>query len=214
MLRDRENFYIMAGTSGATLIGWLFVVVTPGANWTTSPGKLGLDAFITPTLVHFCGVLFIAMAVLVPWPSVWPVSIIFGPCGLIGLAWRAHTIRMKHRRDFVSLGWQDWIPHAGFPALGNASLIAGVTGLAAGKPFTPYAIAGAVTLILIAGINGAWHITLCIVRNWDGTSRPGRLGHSGSRGPVTLTSPSPTARNTPPAAADAALADLAAASAR
>lgn len=99
MLRDRENFHIMAGTSGTTLIGWLFVVVTPGANWTTSPGKLGL-----PTLVHFCGVLFIAMAVLVPWPSVWPVSIILGPCGLIGLAWQAHTIRMKHRQDFVSLG--------------------------------------------------------------------------------------------------------------
>jgi hypothetical protein len=165
MLRNWDNFYIMAGTSGATLIGLLFVVVTLGAGWSTSRGKAGVDAFLTPTLVHFSGVLFLAMALLVPWPSVWSISSILLLCALTGLAYQTYAILEKHRQDLVSLRWLDWIPHAGVPALGNASMIAGAIGLIVDKPFAPYAIAGAVTLNLAAGIYGAWDITLWIVRN-------------------------------------------------
>ena len=53
--------------------------------------------------------------------------------------------------------------------LGNASLIAGAAGLIAEKPFAPYAIAGAITLLLFAGIFGAWDLTLWIARNRDKT---------------------------------------------
>lgn len=53
MLRDRSNFYIMAGTSGATFIGLLLVVVTLGSRWSTSRARAGVDAFLTLTLVHF-----------------------------------------------------------------------------------------------------------------------------------------------------------------
>lgn len=106
---------------------------------------------------------------LVPWPSVWPISIILGLGGLAGLAYQFHTIVMKRRQAFVTLHWGDWIPHAGFPALGNASLIAGAAGLISGRSCAPYAIAGGVTLSLIAGIYGAWDITLWIVRNRDKT---------------------------------------------
>jgi hypothetical protein len=171
MFRDWSNFFIMAGTAGATLIGLLFVVVTLGASWSSSPGRLGLDAFLTPTLVHFSGALFLSMATLVPFQSAWPIGSILGLCGLIGLAYQASTIFMKRNQGFVSLRWSDWLPHAGLPALGNVSLIAGAAGMIAGKSFAPYAIAAAVTLILIAGIYGAWDITLWIVRNRDKTGR-------------------------------------------
>jgi hypothetical protein len=53
------------------------------------------------------------------------------------------------------------------PALGYASLIAGAAGLIAEKSFAPYAIAGAITLMLVAGIYGAWSIALWIARNRD-----------------------------------------------
>jgi hypothetical protein len=51
--------------------------------------------------------------------------------------------------------------------LGNVSLIAGAAGLGAEKPFAPYAIAGAIALLLLAGIYGAWDLTLWIARNRD-----------------------------------------------
>ena len=37
------------------------------------------------------------------------------------------------------------------------------------KPFAPYAIAGASTLLLISGIYGAWDLTLWMVTNRDKT---------------------------------------------
>lgn len=169
MLRDWDNFYIMAATAGATFIGLLFVVVTLGASWSSAPARLGVDAFLTPTLVHFCAVLLLGMAMLVPFPSVWPVAIILGLCGPTGLAYQGRTAVIKRRQEFVSLRWGDWIPHAGFPALANVSLIAGAAGLIVGMPFAPYAIAGGVTLLLVAGVYGAWDITLWIVRHRDDT---------------------------------------------
>jgi hypothetical protein len=49
----------------------------------------------------------------------------------------------------VVLNSHDWLPYAGVPVLGYASLI--------------------VTLLLIAGVYGAWDMTLWIVKNLDKT---------------------------------------------
>jgi hypothetical protein len=87
MMQGWDNFYMMAGTSAATLIGLMFVVLTLGTHLPipTSHATKGVNAFVTPTLVHFGGVLFQAMVALIPWWSRWPSAIIFGLCGL--LAW-------------------------------------------------------------------------------------------------------------------------------
>ena len=84
MLHGWDNFYITAATAGATLIGLLFVVVTLGTGISTSSAVHGVRAFVTPTLAHFGGVLFLSLVVLMPWPSAWPPSIILGLSGLVG----------------------------------------------------------------------------------------------------------------------------------
>ena len=65
--------------------------------------------------------------------------------------------------------WHDWLPYAGVPALGSATLIVGAIGLIAEKSFAPYAIAVANSLVLFAGVYGAWDITLWIVKNREKT---------------------------------------------
>ena len=139
MLHSWDNFYITAATAGATLIGLLFVVVTLGTGISTSSAVHGVRAFVTPTLAHFGGVLFLSLVALMPWPSAWPPSIILGLSGVVGLAYLGNVILMQSRVDFVLLHWLDWIPHRGLPALANASLIGGAIGLIAEKPFAPYA---------------------------------------------------------------------------
>ena len=157
----------MGATAGATLIGLLFVAVTLGAGLSTPQGLDATRAFLTPTLIRFGGVLFECMAVLPPWPSAWPVGIILGLFGLIGLVYQIHVILKQRKVVFVSPDWLDWTLLAVLPVLGNASLMAGAAGLIAEKPFAPFAIAGAIALLLLAGIYGAWDLTLWIARNRD-----------------------------------------------
>ncbi len=169
MLHDRENFFILCGTAGATLIGLLFVAITLGSGLSTPQGLDATRAFLTPTLMRFGGVVFQCMAVLPPWPSAWPVGIILGLFGLGGLMYQIDVFLKQRKVDFASLDWLDWTMFSVVPMLGNASLIAGAAGLIAEKPFAPYAIAGAITLLLLAGIYGAWSVTLWIARNRDKT---------------------------------------------
>ena len=165
MLHGWDNFFILAGTAGGTLIGLLFVAVTLGSDLSSPRGLQATRAFLTPTLIRFSGVLFECMAVLPPWPSAWPVGIILGLCGLTGLAYQIQIIRQQRRVDFVSPDWLDWAMFSAVPAVGNASLVFGAAGLIAESSFAPYAIAGAITFLLAAGIYGAWSLTLWIARN-------------------------------------------------
>jgi len=175
MLHGWDNFFIMAGTSAATLIGLLFVAITLRADLSTPRGVEATHAFLTPTLVHFGGVLFGCLAVLGPWPSAWPVGIILGLYGLTALIYQFRVILVQRRivgtlaRDIISPDWLDWTLFSVAPVFSSASLIAGAVGLIAGKSFAPYAIAGAITLLLFAGIYGAWDLTLWIARNRDKT---------------------------------------------
>jgi len=155
MLHGWDNFFIMAGTAAATLIGLLFVAVTVGAGFSTSRVVHGIRVFLTPTLVRFGGVLFLSLAVLAPWPSAWPIGIIFSLGGLAGLAYQVKVV-IRHKAGLVSPDWHDWLPYVGVPALGSGSLIVGAVGLLAERSFALYAIARATVLLLFAGIYGAW----------------------------------------------------------
>jgi hypothetical protein len=107
------------------------------------------------------------LTALVPWPTAWPLGIIAAACGLIGLAYQMRVILMQRRIDFASPDWLDWTLFSAAPALGYAVLIAGAAGLIADEAFAPYAVAGAITLLLFAGVYGAWDLTLWIARNRD-----------------------------------------------
>ncbi len=169
MLHGWDNFFIMAGTAAATLIGLLFVAVTVGAGFSKSSIVHGARGFLTPTLIRFGGVLFLSLAVLAPWPSARPIGIVLSLGGLAGLAYQIKVIVARHDVGLVLLDWHDWLPYVGVPALGSGSLVIGAVGLLAERPFAPYAIAGATVLLLFAGIYGAWDLTLWMIKNREKT---------------------------------------------
>jgi hypothetical protein len=175
-----DNFFILAGGAAATLIGLLFVTVTVGGTgFSTSSIVHGTRGFLTPALIHLVSVLILALAVLVPWSSAWPIGVIFGFGGLMGLAYQFAVVVRRHRVGLVLLDWHDWLPYVGVPALGSASVVAGAVGLVAEKSFAPYAIAGATTLLLFAGVYSAWDLTLWIIKNRGKTHQPNAGGTRG-----------------------------------
>jgi hypothetical protein len=169
MLNGWENFFIVAGTAGATLIGLLFVAITLGARLSTPQGSAVTHAFLTPTLICFSGVLFECLATLPPWSSTVPVGIILGLFGFAGLAYQTLVVLRQRKVDFVSPDFLDWTVFSVAPLLGNASLIVGSAGLIAERAFAPYAIAIGIALLLLAGIYGAWDLTLWVARMRDRT---------------------------------------------
>jgi hypothetical protein len=156
MLHGWDNFFIMTGTTAATLLGLPFVAVTAGTGFSRSRMAGGTRAFLTPTLAKLGSVIFQTLVVLAPWPSSWPTGIILGLCGFAGLGYQGWVIAMRHEVGAALPDRRDWLPYVGVPAVGCASQIIGAVGLIAEKSFAPYAIAGAIMLLLIAGVYDAW----------------------------------------------------------
>ena len=172
MLPNWGNFFILAGGAAATLMGLLFVAVTVGGTgFSESRIVHGTRGFLTPTLVQFGTVLLQALAVLVPWPSAWPIGIIFSLGGLTGLAYQINVVVKRHRFGLALHDWHDWLPYMGVPALGSAGLVVGAVGLTCEKSFAPYAVAGSTTLLLFGGVYGAWDLTLWIIKDRAKTER-------------------------------------------
>jgi hypothetical protein len=169
VLHGWDNFFIMAGSAAATLIGLVFVAVTVGTGFSKSSIVHGTRGFLTPTRIRFSGVLFLALVVLAPWRSPTPPGIILSLSGLAGFAYQISVIITRHRVGLVLPDWHDWLPHVGVPALGSASWIAGAAGLLGFRSFAPYAVAGAAVLLLFAGIYSAWDLTLWMIKNREKT---------------------------------------------
>ncbi|MGA2136127.1 MAG: hypothetical protein ABSH50_27880 [Bryobacteraceae bacterium] len=167
MLHGWDNFLMTAGAASATLIGLLFVAITLGADLSTPRGTQGTRAFLTPTIFQFGAVLFQCLALLAPWPSAWVAGIVLGLCGLTGFIYQGAVIVMQRKAEFASLDWVDFALFSAAPVLSHAGLIAGAAGLIAGSSFAPYAMAGAISLLLLTGIRGAWVLTLWIASNRD-----------------------------------------------
>jgi hypothetical protein len=168
MFHNWTNFFLTTAAVGAQLLGLLFVVVTIGSSLSRSQSVAGIRAFLTPTLTCFSGVLLQALVVLAL-----AIRLAKGSHAGSGRAGEPCLSPLRNRSqrklDFAALHGVDWIAHNALPVVADAILICGGAGLIAEKPFAPYAIAGASTLLLISGIYGAWDLTLWMVTNRDKT---------------------------------------------
>src|SRR5690242_9032088 len=95
-----ESFYVIVGSSAAVMIGLQFVVITLSAQVNAPGGDSAIDAFSTPTIVHFCAVLLIAAILSTPWAGLPSADIALGICGVAGLGY-ALTVLRRTRRQTV-----------------------------------------------------------------------------------------------------------------
>jgi hypothetical protein len=160
-----ENFYVVAGTAAATLIGLMFVIISLGAGVAQSARTVGAATFVTPTVIHFGAVLFNSLTLLMPWPSAVPPAIIVGLSAGACIVYGGIVALKARRLDFVLMDWIDWHFYAVLPCIANACLIGGACFAVLRLPFAPYAIAGGTVLLLVAAIRNAWDVALWIARN-------------------------------------------------
>lgn len=155
-LHDWDNFYVIVGSSAAALTGLQFVVVALGAEVASLRDPAAVEAFGTPTIVHFCCVLTIAALVSVPGQTPFTLGTFFVLLGAGGVTYSMLTAHRTKRQPNYEPVFEDWLWHVGFPLAAYAILL--VTGastfrFAAGGLYVVAAIALA---LLFIGIHNAW----------------------------------------------------------
>jgi len=153
-----QNFYLIIGPSAAALMGLQFVVVALVKDSPVAKSPLGVDAFTTPTIVHFAAVLSVAAVLSAPWPSLHSAVVTLCTGAVLCLVYVLVVLRRIMRMYQYEPVAEDWIWHVVLPFVAYATIaIAGY--LLAGTTSTPlFVIAAATMLLLFVGVHNAWDI--------------------------------------------------------
>jgi hypothetical protein len=151
-----ESFYVIVGSSGAALTGLQFVVMALVAEAQTKGSADTINAFGTPTVVHFCTVLGTAAILSAPWRSAVAPAVILGLCGVGGMVYVAiSTARARRQTDYKPV-LEDWVWHSVLPFIAYATLLIGAFAIDRSDRAGLFAIAATTLLLLFIGIHNSW----------------------------------------------------------
>lgn len=150
-----ESFYVIVGSSAAALTGLQFVVATLSSEVNVG-SESTTRAFSTPTIVHFCAVLFLSATVTAPWHVLSRVGLALSICGIAGVVYASLVFKHTRRQREYKPVLEDWTWHVALPLVAyTALLIAGWT--LSAHPVSSLFVIGAVAIsLLFIGIHNAW----------------------------------------------------------
>ena len=151
-----ETFFFLIGSSAAALTGLQFVVIALIAESGRRATPREIEAFSTPTIVHFTGVLLVSAILSAPWPGLLPVAVILGVCGVAGVAYILVVIRRARRQSTYRLVGEDWRWHVVFPLISYVLLVVSAIFLPGQAQRALFAIGAAALLLLFIGLHNAW----------------------------------------------------------
>ena len=155
-LGDWETFFFILGSAAAALTGLQFVVVALGAQVRAVRDPEAVEAFGTPTIVHFCIVLTISLLMNVPGHTAATLATALALLGAAGVMYGVITARRARRQTNYRPVFEDWLWHVCFPLTAYAALF--VTALVAYRHAAGalYAVAAVALVLLLIGIHNAW----------------------------------------------------------
>jgi len=151
-----ESFYVIIGSSSAALIGLQFVVMALVTETRRRSTMREIDAFGTPTIVHFSAVLLVSSIQSAPWPSLASIGFVLGICGCAGVVYAGIVVARARRQTGYQPVLEDWIWHVALPLIAYAFLAAAAFALSRHAVPSQFTIAGAALLLLFVGIHNAW----------------------------------------------------------
>ena len=157
-----ENFYVIIGSSAGGLTGLTFVVVALLRDFLRESHRRasGLGGYITPTIVHFAGVLALAAFLSMPHQGVASLSVGLVLGGLTGVIYcMVVARRIAQHGQYVAVR-EDWIWNVVLPILDYGGLTAAGV-LIWDRPILALYVVGVLSLLLLfIGIRNAWDIAV------------------------------------------------------
>jgi hypothetical protein len=155
-----ETFYVIVGSSGGALTGLLFVVVALTADRVRAGTSQGLSAFTSPSIFHFCNVLFISAMIAMPRKSLTTLAMTLGLCALVGGFITVVAARRIARFERYQPVAEDWIWHAIIPCVSYIGLLVSAIMLPSATESALYGVGSVCLALLFVGIHNAWDAAL------------------------------------------------------
>ena len=151
-----ESFYVIVGSSGAALTGLQFIVITLVSDQRRRAGAGELDAFATPTVVHFGAALLISAILSAPWATLRSPALMLGVLGVAGVVYTAVITRRARRTTNYRPVLEDWIWHVVLPFAAYAMLAGAAATFTRHESDALFAVAATALLLLFIGIHNSW----------------------------------------------------------
>ena len=155
-----HDFYLLIGTAAATLIGLMFVAASIAASTMTEQHKAGLQAFFSPTVVHFAAVLITCVVLSAPlrkWPMLGALVL---AVGIFGVGYSLTVwVRMGRGGFTAKIDLADRFWYALSPVAGHLLVVAAGIAALLHYEHSLELLAIAIVLLLLAGLRNAWDIT-------------------------------------------------------
>ena len=156
-LEGWDNFYVIIGSSAAALTGLQFVVIALMADVEGMPRDTSaVEAYATPTIVHFCAVLLVSAFVSMPHHFIGSLQGCLLITGLIGLFYAIWVTVKAIRQKSYTPEFEDWLFHSILPVIAYGALLVCSGTLAIAARGSMFGVAGSALLLLFIGIHNAW----------------------------------------------------------
>jgi lipid-A-disaccharide synthase-like uncharacterized protein len=151
-----ETFYVIVGSSGAALTGLQFVVIALVAESRVRSGTREIEAFGTPTIVHFCAVLLVSAILSAPWRGLTSVGVVLAACGLLGVVYSLIVLKRARVQTAYKPVFEDWLWHIALPLLAYGLLLTAGILLRSYPRRVLFVVAATALMLLFIGIHNAW----------------------------------------------------------
>jgi hypothetical protein len=151
-----QTFFFLVGSSGAGLTGLQFVVIALAVDSRRRATSREIEAFTTPTIIHFCAVLLVSAIMSLPWPRLSQLAYALGACGLAGLLYGVITIHRVRSQTTYRAVFEDWLWHAVLPMFAHTMLLIAAILLTGYPQPALFVVGGTALVLLFIGIHNAW----------------------------------------------------------
>ena len=151
-----ETFFFLIGSSAAALTGLQFVVIALIADSRRKATTREIQAFGTPTIVHFGAVLLLCAMISAPWHSLSRLALVVGAYGAGGFLYTLIIFLRARRLKTYRLVFEDWLWHVGLPMISYVVTIAAAFVLERYPHRSLFIVGFAALSLLFIGIHNAW----------------------------------------------------------
>jgi hypothetical protein len=151
-----ETFYVIIGSSAAALTGLQFVVIALVAETAKRNTSREIEAFGTPTVVHFCASLLLAAILTAPWRTLTNAGLAVGAAGVAGVVYVGLVTERARRQRGYKPVFEDWLWHLILPFLAYAGILVAAFFLEHDPAPALFGIGAAALLLVYIGIHNSW----------------------------------------------------------